>query len=169
MEDRTMIARAMDIGAAHEEALREDAERDRRRWHSFCALWSPDKVMGGIGLPFFKCTYCEAHHWRPDVVGAPCCKEAGFVQGVIAWFPMLRRSPHLQPWKPLKFARYWRTSGAQTSGSYHAVAFVLSVWSGSSKEWKARGYSFDVSRAFQCWDDQHRDAFRRWAANPWWP
>ncbi len=126
-----------------------------------------------IGRPFKKCVYCEAHHFVPVDLKkekyVPCTAER-FVRGIIYSFPILRRdAPGLTPWKPLKWAKWWRTSGAQTSGSYHAVAFVLSVWSGSGKEWIRRGYVFDVVRAFGCWDEGQRGAFRAWTQNPWWP
>lgn len=143
------------------------AEDERRRWRVFCEVWAD------IGRPFHRCVYCEWFHFDqpPERRGAPCCLNERFVRGIIYRFPMLRRdAPGLTPWKPEKWARWWRTSGAQTSGSYHAVAFVLSVWSGENSDfWRRRGYSFDVVRAFNSWDPNHRAAFLAWAQNPWWP
>lgn len=140
---------------------------------NFAREWSD------IGRPFKKCVYCEQHHFTPRPLKRgsfereekiELCTAERFVRGVLYSFPILRRdAPGLTPWKPLKWARWWRTSGAQTSGSYHAVAFVLAVWSGSGKEWVRRGYTFDVVRAFGCWDDGQRGAFLKWAMNPWWP
>jgi hypothetical protein len=127
-----------------------------------------------IGRPFFKCVYCTRAHLRPAEPGTSCCTEERFVRGLVYTFPMLHRNvPGIAPWNPEKWARWWLTSGAQTGGSYPAVAFVLHVWGGAGKEarayWKRRGYEFDISAALQSWDEAHRNAFRRWAANPWWP
>jgi hypothetical protein len=141
-------------------------DHERRWWQRFADEWLD------IGRPFKKCVYCEAFHFTPRTEKEkirPCIAER-FVRGLLYTFPMLRRDcPGLTPWKPLKWARWWRTSGAGTSGSYHAVAFVLSVWSGSGKEWIRRGYTFDVVRAFGTWDEAHRAAFNAWCQNPWWP
>lgn len=151
-----------------DEARRDDVERDYIRWRGFCEAWRD------VGRPFFKCTYCCGVHFRPEMPGTPCCTEEKFVRGLIYKFPMLRRqAPGLAPWNPTKWARWWRTSGAQTGGSYHVVAFVLSVWSGGNrsndgKRW-IPGYDFDLVRALQTLDEAHRRVIQEWIANPWWP
>lgn len=120
-----------------------------------------------------KCAYCGGEHpVQPEGKrGVPRCDRERFVRCVVFSFPMLRRQASgLTPWRPDKWARWWRTSGAQTSGSYHAVAFCLSLWSGcNDRFWKRRGYEFDVVRAFGTWDHAHREAFLSWCANPWRP
>lgn len=60
----------------------------------------------------------------------------------------------------------WARSAAVTSGSLHAALFILSVWDPSHR-WTAG--RFNVCRAFQVWDEPHCDAFRAWAARPWFP
>lgn len=115
----------------------------------------------------YRCIYCEGYHARPDVPGTPGCNRAEFVIRVVQRFPSLRDSPHLTPWSAEKFARYWRTSGAITGGSGHAVAFVLNVW---NSEWaiKAR-WPFNIVRAMGTWDHWHRRAFLEWCERPYLP
>jgi len=132
------------------------------------------ETFSAIGRPFSKCVFCGAYKlgYFPGEKYEPRahCTNERFVTGVIYSFPMLRReTPGLTPWEPIKWARYWR-GPAQTSGSYHAVAFCLSLWAGcNAEEWKRRGFSFDVVAAFGAWDDRHRAAFLKWCANPWRP
>lgn len=68
----------------------------------------------------------------------------------------------------------WHNGPAATSGSRHAAAFVLSVWSGLT-QWRdtqlresGSGWKFDLHEALQAWDDAHRAAFAAWAKDPWW-
>jgi hypothetical protein len=151
--------------------LDEDRERWRNRdwWREFADVWLI------IGRPFSKCVYCGNYKlgYFPGekFEQKPHCTDERFVFGVVYSFPILRReAPGLTPWDPRKWARWWRDSGAQTSGSYHAVAFCLSLWGGGNLvEWKRRGYSFDVIAAFGVWDDSHRAAFLKWCVNPWRP
>jgi len=163
-----------------EEAYREDWRFDERRRLRFADAWRD------IGRPFFRCVYCKAES-KADAIyhftaidpktgkptpGVPVCTSEKFVRGVVAQFHSLRRSPGLAPWDPFVFARYQR-GPARTGGSYHAAAFVLSVWSGGNrdsdgKQW-FRGYDFDAVKAMGSWDYEHREAFLRWCQNPWWP
>jgi hypothetical protein len=46
------------------------------------------------------------------------------------------------------------------SGAAFAAQFILSLWDLSA---------FDVGRAWGVWDGQHRDAWKAWARDPWWP
>jgi hypothetical protein len=152
---------------------RTDEEVQYRRWCSRVRLHLAD-----LGRPFRKCVYCACHHLLPTTEAEkkeprfrPCLEER-FVTWVLWQFPILRRheAPGVTPWKPETWAKWWRTSGAQTSGSYHAVAFVLSVWAGENTDyWKRRGYSFDIVRAWGSWDDAHRAACLHWLNHPWRP
>lgn len=146
-----------------EYALLDDAQRNHAMWRSeFSYAWQH------IGCPFYACVYCGWHHLYPET--RPHCTSERMV-ALIYTFPVLRRdAPGLCPWEPEKWARAWRKGGMQTSGSYHAVAFILSVWAGSNADhWKRRGYSFDMVRALGVWDESQRGAFLKWAQRPWWP
>lgn len=152
------------------DASLSDGERRERDWWRAMAAG-----LEGLGRPWSKCVYCGYKYKLGYFPGEkyevrPHCDRERFVAGVVFSFPMLRRDmPGLTPWDPIKWARAWR-GGAQTSGSYHAVAFCLSLWAGcNADEWRRRGYSFDVVAAFGVWDDRHRAAFLKWCANPWRP
>lgn len=128
--------------------------------------------LADLGRPFKDCVYCGEVHFTPRDKNEKIelCTRERFVRGIVYTFPSLRRDcPGLTPWDAVKWARWWRTSGARTSGSHHAVCFVLSVWSGGNKEWKRKGLDFDCARAFGSWDQEHRAAFLKWAERPWWP
>jgi hypothetical protein len=129
----------------------------------------------------YRCLYCEGHHRKPDTpgvfqqnpwgspkgLGETYCHRARFVIEVVNRFPSLRNSPHLMPWSAEKFARYWRTSGAITGGSGHAVAFVLNVW---NSEWAvSHRWPFNIVRAMGTWDHAHRRAFMEWCERPYLP
>jgi hypothetical protein len=73
----------------------------------------------------------------------------------------------------IRFARWVAERGG--GGMRDAGLFVLSVWNSSDdwSEWLARddgpmGGRFDVHRALGNWDPEHRAAFCKWAAAPWW-
>lgn len=143
------------------------SEELRSWWQSFWLAWKC------VGRPFSKCVFCDNYKvgYFPGEKFEPkahCINER--TVALVYSFPILKReAPGLTPWEPEKWARWWRTSGAQTSGSRHAVAFILAVWAGyNSDYWKRRGYSFDLVRAWSCWDDRQRGAFLRWAQSPWW-
>lgn len=149
-------------------ALERDLWDVRDWWKRFADAWL------NIGRPFSRCVFCNYHklgHFPGEKFEprAHCTSER--MVALIYSFPILKReAPGLTPWKPERWAKWWRTSGAQTDGSVHAVAFILSVWAGCNADhWKRRGYSFDVVRAFGSWDDRQRAAFLKWAQNPWWP
>jgi hypothetical protein len=44
--------------------------------------------------------------------------------------------------------------------------FLLAVWS-PDDAWESG--RFDLMEALREWDEQHRQAFLKWAAHPWWP
>lgn len=87
-------------------------------------------------------------------------------------FPSLARitggagnaAPGVAPFDALELHTWVTTSGARTSGNYHAVAFVLNVFNGP--EWGEK-MPFDVVQAFAVWDRPHREAFLAWARDPW--
>ncbi len=80
-------------------------------------------------------------------------------------FPSLRRAVGIAPWDALLFES-WAAGPAPGSGALHAARFMLSVWD-SSHAWASGPFSF--VDAWAAWDDKHRDALLRWAADPWWP
>lgn len=82
-----------------------------------------------------------------------------------AAFPSLQGKPGVTPWNAEDLDR-WTQTPAPTTGSLAAARFVLSVWNPST-EWKAG--PFDLHGALQSWDQPHREAFLRWASDPWWP
>lgn len=130
-------------------------------------IWTDRKLPDEQGKPcFVRCAFCEHTHGRDDK-GHWRCSRARFVLEIVESFPSLRSAPRM-PWSATTFYRWARTSPSITSGSHHAAAFVLSVWD-STGPWSKGHLAFNVVRAFQSWDESHRNAFRRWAANPWWP
>lgn len=99
-------------------------------------------------------------------------------------FPTLRGAPGTDPWDPMALLR-WILGGAATSGNTHAVKFVLQVWN-SRVDWQqiARAPAdseheglgikdavlspFNVVDALAVWDDEHTQAFLKWAHTPFW-
>lgn len=87
-------------------------------------------------------------------------------------FPSLRGVPGTKPWDQYEFAE-WASgpepgsgAAAPSSCAILAAQFVLSVWSGSSRDpWWDCG-TFDVVRAFTIWDDAHQAAFLEWCKSP---
>jgi hypothetical protein len=70
-----------------------------------------------------------------------------------------------QGWSAPEVERFACRSAAATSGSRHACAFLLGVWSNAYTYACGR---FDVHKALATWDDEHRAAFLSWAQAPWW-
>lgn len=54
---------------------------------------------------------------------------------------------------------------APSTSAFHAARFILAVWS-EGDEWNCT--PFDVFAAMTVWDEEHREAFLAWPANPWW-
>lgn len=79
-------------------------------------------------------------------------------------FPCLRRAWGVEPFEPEELNR-WAASGA-SQGERVTASFILAVWD-SSTDWECG--RFDLMEALNVWPDEHRIAFLRWAANPWWP
>lgn len=79
-------------------------------------------------------------------------------------FPSLRHAPGVDPFdvEPLDC---W-AAGKASHGEALAARFVLAVWS-PEEAWEAG--RFDVMEALRVWDLPHREAFLKWASDPWWP
>jgi hypothetical protein len=75
-------------------------------------------------------------------------------------FPSLRGLVE-QAWNPESLDE-WAAGGA-SHGERLAVRFVLTVWN-QHQQWKCG--KFDVFDAWQTWDEEHWNAFRAWARQP---
>ena len=90
-------------------------------------------------------------------------------------FPTMRGVPGTDPWNVEKLIA-WLNTGAPTSGSWHAVMFLLGVWNPHTK-WNKEGVrmrkgasgKFDMFAALAVWDGQHLQAMQEWIAAPFWP
>lgn len=78
-------------------------------------------------------------------------------------FPELRNAP-LTPWNA-EALDVWACDPARGVGAFYAARFVLSVYNDNAP-WKCG--AFNVHEALTYWDWQHRAAFLRWVAEPWW-
>jgi len=102
---------------------------------------------------------------------------AGWISRLARRFPSLRDAVGIDPWDALTFLR-WSDGPQLTGGMAHAIRFVLQVWNAST-DWReiaaANGIDgthldpFNVARAFQTWDDAHREAFLAWCEAPFFP
>jgi hypothetical protein len=79
-------------------------------------------------------------------------------------FPSMRGGRGIDPWDPADLNRW--AVGTASHGERVTARFLLSVWDPST-EWEAG--RFDVMEALRVWDLRHRDAFLKWALDPWWP
>ncbi|WP_165074828.1 hypothetical protein [Paludisphaera rhizosphaerae] len=79
-------------------------------------------------------------------------------------FPCLRHAWGVEPFTPEELNR-WAASGV-SHGERVTASFVLAVWD-SSTDWECG--RFELMEALHVWPDEHRIAFLRWAADPWWP
>lgn len=97
---------------------------------------------------------------HPDVCGLELRER---MARLAETFPTLRGRAGVRPWDPSRFMR--EEKAAWTSpASREALRFVLSVWNTQNPT----GKRFNASSAMASWDEQHREAFRAWAARPWW-
>ena len=64
--------------------------------------------------------------WSPD-------REQAMSE-LVRMFPTLQTARGVQPWKPTEFVK-WAALHGHSSGSAHAVRFVLLVWN-SSADWR---------------------------------
>ncbi len=94
-------------------------------------------------------------------------------------FPTLREADGVAPWEPEALMRWAVSSGALTSGSAHAVAFLLNVWN-SRVDWREVAaevgltdtgelFAFNCAEAIACWDEAHAAAFLAWCRDPFHP
>lgn len=74
-------------------------------------------------------------------------------------FPALSHADGVRPFDPDRLERW---SSKASSGEYHAVRFLLAVWSGGRA-----APPFLVFDALNTWDGGNRKAFQAWAAAPW--
>jgi len=79
-------------------------------------------------------------------------------------FPSMEGAPGVDPWDAAELNRW--AAGPASHGERLAARFLLAVWAPGT-EWEAG--RFDVVEAFGVWDQQHREAFLKWARDPWWP
>jgi predicted XRE-type DNA-binding protein len=81
-------------------------------------------------------------------------------------FPCLENAEGIRPWDAEAFKFWvveqemlenedWRQKGA-------TGRFLLALWTPA-------GESFDLMQDIRFWDSTHRDSFRDWAKDPWWP
>lgn len=78
-------------------------------------------------------------------------------------FATLRAARGVAPWDPEAFDE-WACGPEPSSGGFHAARFVLNVWN-MNVEWGCG--KFDLMRAMNAWDREHREAFLAWADDPW--
>lgn len=77
-------------------------------------------------------------------------------------FPTLRWARGVAPFDPNELDAW--ACGPASSGGFHAAAFILGVWNHYA-DWGCG--KFDLFRAFDTWDREHREAFVAWAQDPW--
>jgi hypothetical protein len=84
-------------------------------------------------------------------------------------FPTLRNRPGVRPWDPILLAKQLKSAGV-TNASYHAIMFVLGVWSTTfgTRDVDLCTTPFNIHAALQSWDDLHMKAFQAWVRDPWW-
>ena len=80
-------------------------------------------------------------------------------------FPVLRSAVGVRPWVP-EYLDNWASGPGPSEDARHAARFVLWLWN-DQRQWKSG--PFDVMAAMQCWEKEDREAFLRWAKDPWWP
>ncbi len=52
-------------------------------------------------------------------------------------------------------------NASSSSGTAAAAQFIVSLWH--------RDARFNLAKAWGIWDTDHRNAWKAWAADPWWP
>lgn len=75
-------------------------------------------------------------------------------------FPSLREAPGLDPFEELRFEDWTKTEAS--AAAKHAARLVLSAWENEP-------HSFNLTEAFQDWDDEHREAYVAWFWRPLMP
>ena len=84
-------------------------------------------------------------------------------------FPCLKDCPAITPWNGEKL-QTWVEEQAQTLELPYevvsTVSFLLYLWD-PARAWRCT--PFNVVDALFLWNQEHRDAFMKWAQDPWWP
>jgi len=75
-------------------------------------------------------------------------------------FPTLRSRFDGQPWDVDEMLEWQHSKYNTSSGSQVATDFVLHVWNYCR-------FPFDLGRALNVWDTNHREAWMAWARDPW--
>lgn len=94
-------------------------------------------------------------------------KPREYIIQLLNTFPSLEiRYQNLAPenWDVDEFMKNTR---GMTTAEKQAALFIANVWNPSyatERKWK-----FCAITALSTWDRTHRDAFREWAAQPYWP
>jgi hypothetical protein len=86
------------------------------------------------------------------------------ITNLVRQFPTLRNAEGVEPFEATKFEA-WVRNHSPGGGAIHAARFVLGVFN-SRARWKLG--AFNVFDALDCWDAAHREAFLKWARNPYW-
>jgi hypothetical protein len=79
-------------------------------------------------------------------------------------FHAMRYASGVDPWDADEFDTWG--SGPRSHGERVTAQFLLSVYL-PGYDWKCG--RFDLMEALRIWDEEHHQAFLRWAADPWWP
>ena len=89
--------------------------------------------------------------------------DASQIEQLASSFPTLPVAQGVKPWNSEKLAS-WASAQSHGSAALYAAEFVLGIWNSEIVE----SCRFDIVAAMRVWDEEHRDAFLRWADDPWW-
>lgn len=86
------------------------------------------------------------------------------IEALARTFPCLVQAPgNAFGWNPRELDM-WASQAGQPESYRLAASFVLHVWNRDAG-WRCG--PFDMFRALEIWDGAHREAFARYAADPW--
>lgn len=77
-------------------------------------------------------------------------------------FPTLRNAEHVDPWDAVEFDRHMSAAGRRGSASFYAAQLVLMAYD-PCRAWDVG--SFNVGKALNKWDSDHRTAFKNWVSS----
>jgi hypothetical protein len=104
-----------------------------------------------------------------DIMGTPDFDQAedALIKDVINSFPSLHYvAESLNPW--VTFYQLLDRDESIDPQAYYAAHFVHALyWEGRDGQWTDR--KFYVDRAFDVWDQAHKEAFIRWTTMPFFP
>lgn len=104
-----------------------------------------------------------------DIMGTPEFDQAEYtlIRDVIRSFPSLHCvGKSLNPW--VTFYQILDRDESIDPQAYYAARFVHALhWQGRAGQWTNR--KFYVDRAFNVWDQAHKEAFVRWTTMPFFP